>query len=98
MTGIIPSWGILTGIRPEKLFRELVLRENSTEKAGDIMSKKYLVQPDRIKLLNEIYEIQKPFCKDSSQKNKVEIYIGIQGFMNSGPSARGQATPGPPRQ
>ncbi len=77
VTGIIPSWGILTGIRPEKLFRELVLRENSTEKAGDIMSKKYLVQPDRIKLLNEIYEIQKPFCKDSSQKNKVGIYIGI---------------------
>ena len=33
VTGIIPSWGILTGIRPEKLFRELVLRENSTEKA-----------------------------------------------------------------
>ncbi len=71
-----PPWGILTGIRPTKLFHEIALRENSSDKAADILKDFYYVHDDKIDILKRIYDVQQPFY-DNTNKNHVGIYIGI---------------------
>lgn len=74
-TGMSPPWGILTGIRPAKLFRELVEKKGSIKSAADILRTQYYVSEDRISLLIKIHNIQKSFYTEN--REKVGIYVGI---------------------
>ena len=50
-TGIYPDWGIITGIRPVKLTKELLDREGSLEKVREILLKEYRLTEEKADLL-----------------------------------------------
>lgn len=57
-TGRAMPWGTLTGVRPTKLFYELMRFGLSRENAQEAMEKIYRVSPSRSAILNEIVEAQ----------------------------------------
>lgn len=70
------EWGILTGVRPVKLFRESAERLRSPEDAAKLLSEAYLVSDEKIALLRGIYEVQRGVTQ-SSDPNTIGVYIGI---------------------
>ncbi len=74
-TGISLDWGILVGVRPSKLYREL------TEKLGRDgaeakLKADYLVSDEKIKLLSDTYDTQMAFSYDRDPA-AVSVYVGI---------------------
>lgn len=69
-------WGILTGIRPMKLFRKLLL-DRCLDDARKILREFYLVSNEKIRLLEQIYNNQQPLLKMVPFDCAVGIYIGI---------------------
>lgn len=74
VTGIIPTWGVLTGIRPSKLAYKLY-EDYGQQDAAHILEKNYKVNSNKVKLLVKIVEVQKRFFTDSFSLHSV--YIGI---------------------
>lgn len=75
ITGIVPPWGILTGVRPSKL----MLREieaNGQENAEKLFSGLLMVRPDKIKLASDVALAEKK-CIDLSQSNSYSVYVSI---------------------
>jgi len=69
-------WGILTGIRPLKLYRKL----NETtcmEDAEYTLKDFFLVSEQKISLLRDIYVIQEQILKKQNINKQVSIYVGI---------------------
>jgi len=74
-TGITLDWGILTGVRPLKLYRELTDR-HGREKAEDMLRSVYLLSEDKLSLLSNTYDVQMDAHYDMSPK-AVSLYAGI---------------------
>ncbi|MDA8229640.1 MAG: coproporphyrinogen dehydrogenase HemZ [Desulfitobacterium hafniense] len=78
ITGITLPWGILTGIRPTKLIHKMndLAIDKSIREA--VLKNKYAVSNSKIKLLEEIADIQKPYLDKLKLKpNLVSVYVGI---------------------
>lgn len=76
LTDKYPEWGILTGIRPVKLWGENVETLDSEEKASRLMKDKFLLSDEKINLIKEIYRYQvKNIGK--IKKDNSSLYIGI---------------------
>lgn len=82
--GTTPSWGIITGIRPVKLFGEIAdsfatrnfSLEEAVKKAKKKFLKEYLISKEKADLVEEIYNVQKnAFLKPAY--NSFSLYIGI---------------------
>lgn len=73
-TGVHPKWGIITGIRPVKLFG--MLAAEGAEKACEKFENYYLVSHERTELTRNIYEYQQELFGDG-ESNSAGIYIGI---------------------
>lgn len=76
LTGITLPWGILTGIRPAKMIREL--RESGLND-DEIYSKfigEYRVSPKKAALAADVARAEENICK-SKIPNAVSLYIGI---------------------
>ncbi|MBR5756665.1 MAG: coproporphyrinogen dehydrogenase HemZ, partial [Firmicutes bacterium] len=74
-TGITLDWGILVGVRPSKLYRELsekLGREGAEEK----LRRDYLVSDEKIQLLSDTYDTQLAASYDKSPE-AVSLYVGI---------------------
>lgn len=76
ITGKNLPWGVLTGVRPVRLMRNLTKKFNSHEKATEEFKNKYLVSDEKIKLCNEIYELQKPILENINNRD-YSLYISI---------------------
>lgn len=76
VTGITPPWGILTGVRPVKLTRELFEKYKSYEKVAEKLKQFYLLSEEKAKLLMDIYKYQQDFL-GSADENSISLYIGI---------------------
>ena len=74
-TGKIPPWGIITGIRPVKLFGEIA-KDNGVDKTEEIFLDKYCVSPEKARLAASIYQYQQSEIGES-ERNAVGVYIGI---------------------
>ena len=74
-TGRTQDWGILVGVRPKKLYSELVSKYGM-ERAEDIMSSEYCLSDKKIELLRNTYFTQKEALANED-KRAVGIYIGI---------------------
>ncbi len=74
-TGKTQDWGILVGVRPKKLYSELVSK-HGMEKAEKIMSDDYCLSHKKIELLRNTYFTQKEALANED-KRAVGIYIGI---------------------
>ncbi len=77
-TGIKQPWGILTGVRPVKLFHSFLLRGLSVSEIIQRLQKDYLLHPEKTDILTEIVERQKKVLPDLYTLNQeVSLYIGI---------------------
>ncbi|WP_414042532.1 coproporphyrinogen III oxidase [Macrococcus sp. EM39E] len=77
-TGITQSWGTLTGIRPTKLYHKYYKQGLTHEEICEILSKNYLIAPEKLELMQEIVHTQLKAIPDLYHLQKeVSIYIGI---------------------
>lgn len=74
-TKMNPPWGILTGVRPIKLFRRLS-EQFGTEYTKKYFKEKFLVTDEKIALAEETEKNELPIIKMSS-KNSYSLYISI---------------------
>lgn len=77
-TGMQQSWGILTGIRPMKLYHKYRRDGDTSEQAIQRIMKNYRVSREKSELLAKIADIQLRSVPDLYElQNEVSIYIGI---------------------
>ncbi|WP_456271934.1 coproporphyrinogen III oxidase [Bacillus sp. AK031] len=77
-TGIIQPWGILTGIRPTKLFHKSVREGMKREDIRRKLKEDYLITDEKIDLMERIVDRQLSVVPDLySLQKEVSIYIGI---------------------
>ena len=74
--GISPEWGIITGIRPVKLFGTLSEPDGDVTRAEKIFREYYLVSEEKTNLTREIYEYQQHLFGEATG-DSAGIYIGI---------------------
>ncbi len=74
-TGITPPWGVLTGVRPIKLFRRLS-KEVGYEYAADYFKSKFKVSDEKTALTVET-ERNESAVIELSQYNSYSLYISI---------------------
>lgn len=78
VTGHMPPWGILTGIRPSKILHRLNDLGIEEAEARRILQKHYLIREDKVRLLQNVVEIQRPFLeKVMAHPEQVAVYVGI---------------------
>ena len=76
ITGITPSWGALTGIRPGKLARAM-LEQGKTERETDrVLRDTYFVSPERRRLAIETAQAGLT-AKRGLRPNEISLYVGI---------------------
>ncbi|MDR0570606.1 MAG: coproporphyrinogen dehydrogenase HemZ [Clostridiales Family XIII bacterium] len=71
-----PEWGILTGVRPVKLFGELSRRGGGAEGAETALKRDYYLSDSKISLLREIYLLQRERAP-APEPGTVGVYVGI---------------------
>lgn len=77
-TGVRQPWGLLTGVRPTKLFHRYYLAGLSPQAIEQRLQKVYQIIPEKTSLLNEIVQQQQKALPDLYDLSKeVSIYIGI---------------------
>ncbi|TCS83825.1 coproporphyrinogen III oxidase [Tepidibacillus fermentans] len=77
LTGKKHDWGILTGIRPTKLYHRLS-RKLPYDEVNRTLARDYLLKPNKIALLREIVQRQLQVIPDLYQiDEEVSLYIGI---------------------
>lgn len=78
LTGIRQPWGILTGIRPTKLWHKCLQRGLSDAEARRDIQKDTLVVQEKLDLMQTIVQRQRETIPDLYDlKQEVSIYIGI---------------------
>ena len=76
ITGMTPSWGALTGIRPGKIAARF-LEEGKTEQQTDrVLRDTYFVAPERRRLAIETAQAGLK-AKAQLQPNEISLYVGI---------------------
>ncbi len=76
ITGVTPSWGALTGIRPGKLAERLLLEGNSPRQTDRILEKTYFVSPERRRLAIETARAGLR-AKAELRPEDISLYVGI---------------------
>ena len=76
ITGIIPAWGALTGIRPGKLASQLLEKGKTPAQVDRIFRDTYFVSPARRRLALETAQAGLTALR-GLQPNDISLYIGI---------------------
>ena len=74
-TDVIQPWGILTGVRPVKLY-DNIQKEIGEAQAKDLFLNKYRVSLEKFNLLYDVYLAQKT-VKDENRPDYFSLYISI---------------------
>ncbi|MCM3639393.1 coproporphyrinogen III oxidase [Sporosarcina luteola] len=78
LTGMKQSWGILTGIRPMKLYHKYRQQGHGVEEAKRLLMERHRISEEKSELLATIENVQLRAIPDLHQiQNDVSIYIGI---------------------
>lgn len=78
MTGMTQEWGMLTGIRPMKLYHNRLKLQKTDEEIKQELQTNYLIRERKIDLMKRISKEQRRVLPDLYElKNAVSIYIGI---------------------
>ena len=75
MTGIVPSWGVLTGVRPSKLMRTLIA-ENGEDEAVDYFRNELLVSDKKTDLALSVAKAEDRIIALSGEKS-YSLYVSI---------------------
>lgn len=70
-----PPWGILTGVRPAKLYSRLA-RQQGVEKTEDYFQNQLFVSPSKISLCRETFEKEEAIIS-LSKPNSFSLYLSI---------------------
>lgn len=70
-------WGILIGIRPSKIVRELIEKGRSCSEIVHELEEEYLADEDKILLAYEVALKESMLLKRVDTENSVDIYIGM---------------------
>ncbi|MBQ7816674.1 MAG: coproporphyrinogen dehydrogenase HemZ, partial [Oscillospiraceae bacterium] len=70
------AWGMLTGVRPVRLMRNLYAKHEDIDTVTDIFKNQYFVSDEKIKLCKDIFTLQKGII-DSCKPNDYSLYISI---------------------
>ncbi|MGG0643400.1 coproporphyrinogen III oxidase [Sporosarcina gallistercoris] len=77
-TGMNQEWGILTGIRPTKLYHKYIQEGHSAREVKQLLMEKHRVSERKVDLLETIADIQLAAVPDLyNVQDEVSIYIGI---------------------
>lgn len=76
ITGKECKWGMLTGVRPAKLVRQFFDKGYSESEIIDILKSRFFVSDEKIKLVFDIYKLQKN-CVEFSSPQKFSLYVSI---------------------
>ncbi|HJV44270.1 MAG TPA: coproporphyrinogen III oxidase [Bacillota bacterium] len=77
-TGMVQPWGILTGIRPTKLYHQKYRQGFTRQEIHHQLKEDYLITDEKISLMEQIVSRQLSAVPDLYQlANGVSIYIGI---------------------
>lgn len=78
LTGVEQPWGILTGVRPVKLYHSFVQKGMSPAEIKALLTTDYLIHPTKVDLIEEIVERQLTVLPDLYEiDQEVSLYIGI---------------------
>lgn len=75
-TGIIPPWGLMTGIRPVKKVTELIQQGFSRNETEKILTERFELSPEKFNLAYETAVNQLPILK-SINTRAVSLYVSI---------------------
>ncbi len=75
ITGIVPPWGILTGVRPSKLMRRLTDKTDSVT-AKKIFAEEYLVTEPKADMASRVVAAQK-HAIEIQHDNSYSLYVSI---------------------
>ncbi len=73
---ISPSWGILTGVRPAKIARDLLNQGLGIKEMKNILTKQYFVSPKKATLIGNIARNENRIIKQMGN-NTCSLYISI---------------------
>lgn len=77
-TGMIQQWGILTGVRPTKLYHNYRKQGKSDEEIYAILKKDFRISDSKIALMSEIVKRQLITIPDLDELGKeISVYIGV---------------------
>ncbi|MDE6035905.1 MAG: coproporphyrinogen dehydrogenase HemZ [Ruminococcus sp.] len=76
VTGISTPWGMMTGIRPVKKVTELMERGAEFSEIREILTEKYELSPEKLKLAYDTAVNQMPILENINHK-AVSLYISI---------------------
>ncbi len=69
-------WGLLTGVRPVRLMRNINDEEKDINKTKNIFKDNFFVSDEKIELTQHIYNLQEPVI-NSVKKNDYSLYISV---------------------
>ncbi len=76
IVGIAPKWGVLTGVRPGKLYSAVLRETNSFERTREYMQNRLLVQSNKLDLCHATYLAEEK-AMALSTPNAFSLYISI---------------------
>lgn len=76
LTGITPSWGILTGVRPAKLAIAGLIDGKSKKEVRDFLTSEYLVSPKKASLVTEIASVENDLLARAN-RSACSLYVSI---------------------
>ena len=76
ITGYLPKWGIVTGIRPARLYSSVVRELGSESAAKEYFKSKFFVNDEKISLCAETYRGEEEIIK-LSEKDSFSLYISV---------------------
>lgn len=77
-TGLKQPWGVLTGVRPVKLFHRYLEQGEPRERIAQELEEQFLIAPEKIRLMDQITRRQLEVMPDLYELGQeVSIYVGI---------------------
>jgi len=70
------KWGMLTGVRPVRLMRNLYAKHKDIDVVCGIFRSRYFVSDEKIKLCRDIFSLQKSII-DNTKCNDFSLYISV---------------------
>lgn len=75
-TGVLPPWGMLTGVRPAKMATDFMNKGNDAESAEKLLRDIFLCQPEKAKLAVKTALIEGAYITEKARK-ECSVYIAI---------------------
>jgi len=77
-TGIRQPWGVLTGVRPVKLYHRYLEQGEHPGRIASLLAEQFLIAPEKIRLMEQITRRQLEVMPDLYRLGReVSVYVGI---------------------